>query len=368
MGTRGGMVGTPWSETHEEHVGGAGGGRELLALACPQSWGWCDRVPGTIWMGWEGSGSAGDGAEVSPAALGWDGCSMALWWVVALLGTAPAVSEVAASRVGACTGVAQQDAAGERIPLALPMRQSGSAPTPCSWWGHGALCHGAVEAAQPAMARPAAEPCSPSIPWGSGKRAFMALRGQRPLSRRNGAVSCLWSTAEVRNTLVRPDLASPTLPGELAGVTARVRKQEEEAAPSSCRGDGGLGQGPCGAALETYGSPQSCWQSTGAPGPSPHAGLVGMPEQAGCSAATRCRYGPWARSCVSHESGPALGRPAGIPCAEVSALSRCWQQPGPTGVERIGRGHSGEVLARWPGEQPQVGAGREVDGASFTLL
>lgn len=361
-------MGTPWSETHEEHVGGAGGGRELLALACPQSWGWCDRVPGTIWMGWEGSGSAGDGAEVSPAALGWDGCSMALWWVVALLGTAPAVSEVAASRVGACTGVAQQDAAGERIPLALPMRQSGSAPTPCSWWGHGALCHGAVEAAQPAMARPAAEPCSPSIPWGSGKRAFMALRGQRPLSRRNGAVSCLWSTAEVRNTLVRPDLASPTLPGELAGVTARVRKQEEEAAPSSCRGDGGLGQGPCGAALETYGSPQSCWQSTGAPGPSPHAGLVGMPEQAGCSAATRCRYGPWARSCVSHESGPALGRPAGIPCAEVSALSRCWQQPGPTGVERIGRGHSGEVLARWPGEQPQVGAGREVDGASFTLL
>lgn len=66
---------------------------------------------------------------MSPAALEWDWCSVALWWVVALLGAAPAVPEVAASWVGACTGVARQDAAGERIPLALPARWSDSALT-----------------------------------------------------------------------------------------------------------------------------------------------------------------------------------------------------------------------------------------------
>lgn len=44
----------------------------------------------------------------------------------------------------------------------------------------------------------------------------MAVRDQRPLSRRDGAISCLRGTDEVRNAPVRPGLASPTLPSELA--------------------------------------------------------------------------------------------------------------------------------------------------------
>lgn len=71
--TWGGMVGTPRSKTHREHGGGAGGGRELLALAVlgRKGWGWCDCIPSTV-LGVTGghTGSAGNGVAVSLVALG----------------------------------------------------------------------------------------------------------------------------------------------------------------------------------------------------------------------------------------------------------------------------------------------------------
>lgn len=123
VGTRGRVAGTPWSETCRDRGGRAGGGTELLAPAA---------------LGHKAGDNAGDCVATSPAPFGWDGRAVAvlgmarrcaqqrwggtgaLWWVVALLGTALAMSEVAASRVGACTGAARQDAVGEQIPLALP--------------------------------------------------------------------------------------------------------------------------------------------------------------------------------------------------------------------------------------------------------
>lgn len=83
--TWGGMGGMPWSETHGECGGGAGGSRELLALAA---------------LGHKVGDKAGDGVAASLAPFGWDGR------VVALLGTAPVVSKVATSWVGLCIGVA----------------------------------------------------------------------------------------------------------------------------------------------------------------------------------------------------------------------------------------------------------------------
>lgn len=118
--------------------------------------------------------------------------------------------------MGMCTGVARQDAAGEQIPFVLPICWSGSAPTPCLRWGHSALCRDAVAAAQPAVGRPVVEPCSLGVPWGSRRGALAAVRGHCPLSRHDGAISCLRGSAEVRNALVRPSLASPTAPSELA--------------------------------------------------------------------------------------------------------------------------------------------------------
>lgn len=166
-------------------------------------------------FGWDGRAVAVLGPVQRCPQQHWDGMGT-LWWVVALLGTAPAVSEVAASWVGAFIGAARQVVVGERIPLVLPARWSGSALTPCLQWGRGALCRGAMAAAQPAVVRPAAEPCLPGIPRGSGRGTFVAVRGQRPLSSSDGAISCLWGTTEVRNTPVGPGLASPTPPGELA--------------------------------------------------------------------------------------------------------------------------------------------------------
>lgn len=275
---------------------------------------------------------------------------MALWWVVALLGT---VSEVAASRVGACTGVARQDAAGEQILLALPIHWSGSAPTPCPWWGRGALCRDAVAAAQSAVGRLAAEPCSPCVPWGSRRGALAAVRGQRSLSRHDGAVSCLRGSAEVRNALVRPSLASPTVPSELAQRQSAGEEMGEGGEGSAFIPPGWWGPGTrslpaCAGSHQLSPELLAKHRGTGT-----HTGLTlwqaGMPEQSGWSAATRCQYGA---------SGNELSElwQQGQTLAEVSGPSWHWQHSGAPGGERIGHRHGGEVLVQRPGEQPQVGS------------
>lgn len=129
------------------------------------------------------------------------------WWVVALLGT---VSEVAAGRVGLCTGAAPQDAAGECIPLALLERLSPGLPLlPCF-----------VPRCLPSRGQPR----SPGSP-GKWRRSLGCVRGQCPLSR---------GAAKDGKPPARAGLASPTLPSELAWRHHGARKweEEEEAVPS----------------------------------------------------------------------------------------------------------------------------------------
>lgn len=119
-----------WGCHDQRHGDGASGDRILLALAA-LSHKAGDKVGNgvaasvIIWVGWQGSGSAGDGTSV-------------LWHVVALLGTAPSVSEVTARWVGIGTRVAQ-DAVGEQILLAL-LLTGAARPQPPACGGATLLC------------------------------------------------------------------------------------------------------------------------------------------------------------------------------------------------------------------------------------
>lgn len=126
-------------------------------------------------------------------------CSVVPWWVVALLGT---VSEMVhwdcttrcCRRVNpfGAAGALEQLSPGLPLTLCFVPRCRGGCPA-----SHG---HASAHRAPP----------------GKWKRSFGGIRGQRPLSRHDGAVSCLWGTAKAGNAPVRPGLASPTLPSELA--------------------------------------------------------------------------------------------------------------------------------------------------------
>lgn len=115
------------------------------------------------------------------------------------------------------------------------------------------------------------------------------------MSRRDGAVSCLRGTAEVRNAPVRPSLASPMPPGELAWCPSAGEETGEGGGGSAFILPGRWGFGArsllgCAGSrrlssellakhrdARTFAAGRAGWRA-------------GMLEQAGWSAAAGCRY------------------------------------------------------------------------------